>query len=115
MALVTISFAESAIRDLEAVRTWYADQGVPDVEVRLVAEIFQRLQSLVDHPDMGRVVPEFDRSLLREVVHPPFRLVYRRNPQRVRIVRIWRSERSLRLPSAERRPSFQKPRSGGTP
>lgn len=44
---------------------------------------------------MGRTVPEFDRPLLRELIHPPFRIVYRLEPKRVRIVRVWRSERLL--------------------
>jgi plasmid stabilization system protein ParE len=94
-----ISFAESALRDLEEVRAWYTEQGVPDVGARLVTEVFQRVQALADHPDMGRVVPEFEQPFLRELIHPPFRIVYRRDPQRVRIVRVWRSERLLHLPS----------------
>ncbi len=98
---MTISFAESALRDLEAVRAWYVEQGVPDVGVRLVAEVFQRVQTLADHPDLGRVVPEFDQAFLRELIQPPFRIVYRRDPQRVRIVRVWRSERLLRLPTTD--------------
>ncbi|QKT02708.1 type II toxin-antitoxin system RelE/ParE family toxin [Ectothiorhodospiraceae bacterium 2226] len=98
---MVISFAESALRDLDAVRTWYAEQGVPDVGAKLVGEIFQRVQSLAEHPDMGRVVPEFDQPLLRELIHPPFRIVYRRDPQRVRIIRVWRSERLLHLAPGE--------------
>jgi hypothetical protein len=47
---------------------------------------------------MGRVVPEFGLEYLRELIHPPFRIVYRRDIKRVRIVRIWRSERLLKLP-----------------
>ena len=101
MPAVTISFAESALRDLEEVQAWYAEEGVPDVGARLVEEVFQRAQALADHPDMGRVVPEFDQPFLRELIHPPFRIVYRRDPQRVRIVRVWRSERLLHLPAAD--------------
>ena len=48
-------------------------------------------------PDMGRIVPEFGPQFLRELIHPPFRIVYRREPKYVRIVRIRRSERLLRL------------------
>ena len=101
MSRMEISFAESALRDLEDVLAWYAEQGVPDVGARLVTEIFQRAQALGDHPDMGRVVPEFDQPFLRERIHPPFRIVYRRDPQRVRIIRIWRSERLLHLPAVD--------------
>jgi hypothetical protein len=46
------------------------------------------------------VVPEFDQPFLRELIHPPFRVVNRRDAQRVRIVRVWRSERLLHLPMA---------------
>lgn len=95
---ITVTFAESALRDLEQMQEWYSEQGVPEVGQRLVQEIFQRVQALNDHPDIGRVVPEFDQPFLREVVHPPFRIVYRRDPGRVRVVRGWRSERLLHLP-----------------
>ena len=101
MPPTVISFTESALRDLEEVRIWYTEQGVPDVGARLVAEVFQRVQALADHPDMGRVVPEFDQPFLRELIHPPFRVVYRRDPRRVRIVRVWRSERRLHLSTAD--------------
>ncbi len=43
-------------------------------------------------------MPEFELDWLREVIHPPYRIVYRLDPQQVRILRVWRSERLLRLP-----------------
>ena len=95
---MVISFAESALHDLEEIRIWYADQGVPEIGTRFLTEIFQRVEGLAEHPDMGRTVPEFAQPFLRELIHPPFRIVYRRDPQRVRVVRVWRSERLLRLP-----------------
>jgi toxin ParE1/3/4 len=98
---MVISFAESALGDLEEVQAWYAEQGVPDAGKRLVEEVFQRVQALADRPDMGRVVPEFDQPFLRELIHPPFRIVYRRDPKRVTVVRVWRSERLLQLPAAD--------------
>ncbi len=96
----TIHFAESAVADLEEIRLWYAEQGVPDIGERFIAEIFQRIEMLGTHPELGRVVPEFDQPFLRELIQPPFRIVYRHDPSQVRIVRIWRSERLLRLPEA---------------
>jgi toxin ParE1/3/4 len=98
MSAITIRFAEAAVADLEETKRWYAEQDVPDVEDRLISEIFERVETLRDHPDIGRVVPEFDQPFLRELIHPPFRIVYRREPKRVRIVRVWRSERLLQLP-----------------
>ncbi|MDA8361427.1 MAG: type II toxin-antitoxin system RelE/ParE family toxin [Gammaproteobacteria bacterium] len=98
MSRMRISFTESALSDLEAMQAWYAEQGVPDVGARLVVEIFQRIGALVEHPDIGRVVPEFGQNFLRELIQPPFRIVYRRSPNQIQVVRVWRSERLLRLP-----------------
>jgi len=97
MPEITVTFAESTLRDLEVIRAGYVEQGVAEVGDRLVAAIIQQVERLVDHPDMGRVVPEFDQPFLRELIHAPFRIVYRRDPVRARVVRVWRSERLLRL------------------
>ena len=92
-----IRLAESAVADLEAIRTWYAEQGAAPAGERLVSEIIERIEDLAEHPDLGRVVPEFDQPFLREIVHPPFRIVYRRDDRAVRVVRVWHSARQLRL------------------
>lgn len=101
MAKVAIRIAESALADLESIRTWYAEQDVREVGERLIGEIVASIEALVDHPDMGRIVPEFDQCFLRELIRPPFRIVYRRDPAHVRVVRVWRGERLLELSSKE--------------
>ena len=101
MPKTSIRFAASAVSDLEALRVWYTKRGVPGVGDRLISEIVARAEALSDHPDMGRIVPEFRQPFLREIIHLPFRIVYRRRPESVRIVRIWRGERLLVLPDDE--------------
>ena len=44
---------------------------------------------------MGRVGPEFELEYLRELIRTPIRIVYRRDKNKVRIVRVWRSERLM--------------------
>ena len=95
---ITISFAGSALGDLEEILEYYKEQQAPQVGERLVADVIKDVELLVDQPDMGRIVPEFDLKNLRELIRPPFRIVYRREPGKVRIVRIWRSERLMALP-----------------
>ena len=96
MPRASLSFAESAVLDLEAVIAWYEEQGVPQVGRRLVEEVLTRTEALADHPELGRMVPEFGQAFLRELIHPPFRIVYRVDPGQVRVVRVWRSERLLK-------------------
>lgn len=93
-----ITFAASAVNDLEAIRDWYIEQQVPDVGEKLLREIIAQVERLVDFPESGRIVPEFEIANLREIIFPPFRIVYRLDKNRARIVRVWRSERLLRMP-----------------
>jgi plasmid stabilization system protein ParE len=95
---IPVGFAESAVRDLEELQAWYIEQGAPEVSQPLAAGIFHRIEGLPDHPDMGRTVPEFKHPFLRELIHPPSRMDYRRDALRNRIVRVWRNERLLKLP-----------------
>ena len=90
-----ISLSESAVLDLQEVRQWYDSQSAPEVGERLVREILACLDQLAEFPESGRVVPEFDQPWLRELVRPPFRVVYRLDGERVRVVRVWRSERLM--------------------
>jgi len=93
-----VSFAASAVEDLEAIRAWYAEQQVLEVGERLLREVIAQVERLADFPESGCAVPELGSAQLREVIHPPFRIVYRLDDNRVRVVRVWRSERLLELP-----------------
>ena len=93
-----ITFAASAIKDLEDMQAWYSGEGVPDMGKRLTSGTVAKIERLGPHPLSGRVVPEFNVEHLREIMYPPFRIVYRYDKNKVRIVRIWRSEKLLRLP-----------------
>lgn len=97
MSKSVLHFAESAARDLEDILAYYAEQGVPDVGKRLVGEIIAAVELLGEQPGMGRIVPEFEQEFLRELIRPPFRIVYRRDPKKIAIVRVWRSERLFHL------------------
>jgi plasmid stabilization system protein ParE len=96
-----IVFSESALADLEGIGAWYDSQGVPDVGRRLIEEIMARIEGLTEFPETGRMVPEFNQQQLRELIHPPFRIVYRLSAAQpadeIQIIRVWRSERLLQL------------------
>lgn len=95
---IPITFAESAVQDMEDILAYYADQAMPQLGSRLVAEIIADIELLANQPRMGRMVPEFEQDFLLELIRPPFRIVYRVDKDQVRIVRVWRSERLLKLP-----------------
>jgi len=93
-----IAFAASAVNDLDAIRSWYADQQVPAGGDTLLREIVSQVERLGAFPESGRIVPEFGIANLREIIYSPFRIVYRLDESKVRVVRVWRSERLLKMP-----------------
>ena len=93
-----VRLTDSAINDLRELLLYYEEQLVPQVGQRFVTEILDRIDTLIDNPDIGRIVPEFSTDKIRELIHKPFRVVYLRESSIISIVRVWRSERILELP-----------------
>ena len=93
-----VRLTDSAINDLRELLLYYEEQLVPQVGQRFVTEILDRIDTLIDNPDIGRIVPEFSTDNIRELIHKPFRVVYLRESSIISIVRVWRSERILELP-----------------
>ena len=92
---------ESAFEDLESVKEYYSREGVPQIGEKSQREIFEHIQHLETRPDLGRPVPELNTPSMRELIHPPFRIVYLREKSSVHVIRVWRSERLLILPGEE--------------
>lgn len=92
-----IEFAQSAVADLDSVIKYYESQGEPKVGEKFVKTIAQKIERLYKYPDSGRVVPEHQALFIREIIVSPFRVVYRREERKILIIRVWRSERLLKL------------------
>lgn len=93
-----ISISGSAFGDIKSIKEYYAEQGVAEIGNTFIISIFEQIQTLSDHPKIGRVVPEFGNNAIREIIHPLFRIVYLLETASIQIIRVWRCERSLRLP-----------------
>jgi len=83
-----VSFSASAVADLEEIADYYAGEQAPQTGRRLVAEIIAQAERLAEFPESGRVVPEFALGYLREIIYAPFRIVYRYDRRKVRVLRI---------------------------
>ena len=94
-----INVSKSAFNDLENIISYYNSQGVPDIGVKFAKAIIKHIEVLSEHPDIGRVVPEFELEHIREIIHSPFRVVYQRDTNSIKVIRVWRSERLLVLPT----------------
>ena len=94
-----ISVSKSAFNDLENIISYYNNQGAPDIGIKFSRAIIEHIAVLSKYPDIGRVVPEFELEHIREIIHKPFRVVYQRDINSIKVIRVWRSERLLVLPT----------------
>lgn len=67
----------------------------PDAAAVWLELILNHGRSLSELPDRGRIVPEFGRKNIRELIVSPFRLVYRRDVDVVTVVMVIHERRDL--------------------
>ncbi|MCK4585757.1 MAG: type II toxin-antitoxin system RelE/ParE family toxin [Gammaproteobacteria bacterium] len=92
-----IFISDSAFNDLEAIKEYYVEEDVPQIGEEFIVNIFKHIDILIDNPEIGRKVPEFNENNIRELIHSPFRIVYLKEEKIIHIIRVWRSERLLNL------------------
>ncbi len=91
-----VIISPSARADLEGIVRYVGGHN-SDAAARLGFELITRAESVVNFPEIGRVVPEFKQSNLREVIYNPYRIIYRlrQGEQRIDIVRFWHGARGF--------------------
>jgi toxin ParE1/3/4 len=63
---------------------------------RFIGKIISRIDQLESFPNSGRVVPEFNSEIIRELIEGNYRIVYQINSDNIGIVRIHHSSRELK-------------------
>ena len=69
-------WTEQARADMAAIHA-FISQDSPHYASVIISRIIAATDRLVPFPESGRAVPEFEDPLVREVVHRPYRIVYR--------------------------------------
>jgi len=97
-----IRWTEQAVDDLAGIKAYIARDSA--VLAQLVAtRLYVAVDQLIAFPESGRVVPERGDPALRELVRPPYRIVYERAADHIAILTIFHAARmfpeSLELPA----------------
>jgi addiction module RelE/StbE family toxin len=90
-----IAWSPRALRDLESIREYTAQDSHLYAEL-VVQRIVASVERLSTFPQSGRVVPGVGQKHIREVIRPPFRIVYRVGESEIGIVTVFRATRLLR-------------------
>ena len=71
-----VIWTEPALYDLDGIAEYIAFDKV-DAAQRLVQKIFENVEHLERFPESGRILPELESSLYREIIVGPCRIFYR--------------------------------------
>jgi plasmid stabilization system protein ParE len=89
-----VALSPSARTDLRDVIR-YISLDAPDRALRFGQFLVSRTKTLGQFPEIGRVVPEFDDKLIREIIVRSYRVIYRVDHAKrlVDVVRFWHAAR----------------------
>ena len=90
-----LRWTEHAVAQLAAVAE-HVSLSSPVYAEHLVDRIARRLDQARDLPESGRVVPEFARPEVRELIEWPYRLVYRVHPDAIEILSVLHGRQEFR-------------------
>ena len=96
-----VVWSDDAVMALVALETQLARRYTAEKAAQVINELVRRVDRLQDHPQLGRVVPEYGRWQLRELVDKWNRVLYRLRADAVEVVTIV----PTRMPLDERDPA----------
>ncbi|MGL5892819.1 MAG: type II toxin-antitoxin system RelE/ParE family toxin [Bacteroidia bacterium] len=95
--MVEIKWTNQAIGDVESIAKYIAADSVRYAEVQ-VNRFFDVVQILHTQPKAGRIVPEYNKASLREIIVGNYRLVYKIvSIKQIDILTVHHSARMLKL------------------
>jgi toxin ParE1/3/4 len=73
----------------------YISFDAPDRALQFGGFLVSRTRLLARSPELGRIVPEFDDAMIREIIVGLYRVVYRinRTQRLVEVIRFWHAAR----------------------
>ncbi len=92
-----VVWAEVAIRDLEEIVD-FVEREAPMAAGKLFDRIVEHSRALETFPLRGRVIPElarFEVESYRELILPPYRLMFRIEAQKVFVIGVFDGRRNL--------------------
>ena len=94
-APLALRWTDHAVNQLAALAE-YISLDSPLYAEQTVERIVARLEQVRIHPRSGRVVPEFPQDDLRELVEPPYRIIYRIRTDAVEVLAIVHGRQDVR-------------------
>ncbi len=94
--MAEIIWTPFALEDLQTIHAYIAQDSLYYAN-RFIDKLIDKVDMLWEHPEAGRIVPEFENELIRELIEGNYRIIYRITSfDEIGIVRIHHSARLLK-------------------
>ena len=90
----TLKWSEEALEDIESIAT-YIEKDSPTYAKSVVSKFFEKAEILQEFSELGRKVPEFNDTTIREIFVYSYRLIYKLNEQDILFVSVVHGKRLL--------------------
>jgi addiction module RelE/StbE family toxin len=84
---VNVEWTDAALEQLWAIHE-YLTQSSPEYAQRVVDRLTRRTQQIRTFPLSGRVVPEFNKAQIREVIEGQYRIIYYIKPDQIDVLAV---------------------------
>ncbi len=85
-------WTETAKTDLVSIRRFIAADN-PNAAKRWIARLRERVRNILPVPESGRMVPEFSREDIRELIEGNYRIVYQVFTDRIVVLTVFEGHR----------------------
>lgn len=89
-----VIFTDRFLTRVEECTDYIALDDIPTA-VKWAEGVFKHCEQLSTQPESGRMVPEFNRPEIKEIIHGNYRLVYELKSNRIDMLTIWHVRQSL--------------------
>ena len=89
-----------AVSDLEAIYDFIANDSEYYAS-SFIEELIQQPEKLLEFPKIGRIVPEYNRMDIRELIFQSYRIIYQITDDRITILTVIHGKRDLLIVYSE--------------
>ena len=92
--MVEVRWTLQASDDLDSIAQFISKDSPPYARL-FVSDVFQAVERLSEFPKSGRIVPELNDPVIREVILGNYRLVYRFEAKLIELLTVYHGARLL--------------------
>ena len=82
-----VHWTNTAVEHLQAIYDYIAKDS-PVYAQHMVDKLTKRSEQISSFPLSGRIVPEYEAEVIRELIEKPYRVIYRIKPEQIDVLAV---------------------------